>query len=91
MALRDARGRAVAELRQAEAQYAAAGAELRFIALPRLTQARRKYVETSLAVLDFLDTRDRRAVTSYQDAIKRINGFLEERQRARAELERLLR
>jgi len=42
-------------------------------------------------VLDFLDTRDGRALTSYRDAIRRINGFLEERQRTRAELERLLR
>lgn len=91
VALRDARGRALAELRQAEAQYAAAGTELRSIALPRLTQAQRTYAETSLAVLDFLDTRDHRALTGYQDAIKRINGFLEERQQTRAELERLLR
>ena len=91
VALRDARGRGAAELRQAEAQYTAAGTELRSVALPRLTQARRKYAETSLAVLDFLDTRDGRALTSYRDAIRRINGFLEERQRTRAELERLLR
>lgn len=89
VALRDTRGQALSELREAENQYGAAGPALRTLALPRLTQARRRYAEASLAVLDFLDARDRRTITTYQDAIKRLNEILEERQRSRAELEKL--
>ena len=88
--LRDARRRALSELREAENQYGAAGPVLRPLALPRLTQTQRKYAETSLAVLDFLDARDRRALTSYQEAIKQITGILEERKRARVEFQKML-
>jgi hypothetical protein len=88
-ALREARGHALGELREAETQYSAAGPALRSLALPRLTQARRKYAETSLAVLDFLDARDRRALASYEAAITRIKSILDERQRTRGDLEKL--
>ncbi len=49
------------------------------------------YAETSLALLDFLDARDREALASYQAAISRIGTLLEERKQARADLERILR
>jgi hypothetical protein len=87
--LRDVRLRAVSELREAETQYNAAGSALRTLALPRLTQARRRYAEASLAVLDFLDTRDRHTLASYEEAVTRLKGVLNERQQTRAELEKL--
>jgi len=91
VALRDAREQAIAELRRVEAQYAAAGRELRPVFLPQLQEARRNYAARSLALLDFLDARDRQALTAHQDAIDRINGLLEERRRSRAQLEKLLK
>jgi len=88
--LRDAREQAIAALQRAEAQYGAAGAELRPVFLPRVRQARRSYAQSSLALLDFLDARDRQTVTGYAEAIQRINALLEERRRTRAELQKLL-
>jgi hypothetical protein len=91
LALRDAREQAIAHLRRVEAQYAAAGSELRPIFLPQLRQARRAYAERSLGLLDFLDARDREALASHQDAIGQINTILEQRKTTRAELEKLRR
>ena len=88
--LRDARGKAAGELRQAEAQYRSAGPELRSFALPRLKQAQRKYAETSLALLDFIEARDRGALTRYQEEIARITRGLAEYERTRAELRKLI-
>ena len=90
VALRDARAQALAELRRVEAQYNGAGPELRGIFARSLIQARKKYAETSLALLDFYDTRDREVVTRYQDEIGKINAFIEDRRKTRAELEKLL-
>jgi hypothetical protein len=89
VALRDARAEAIAELRRVEAQYNAAGADLRAIFTRPLVQARRKYAETSLALLDFYDERDRATVKRYQGEIERINALSEERSRMRADLEKL--
>jgi hypothetical protein len=89
--LRDARREAITELQRVQEQYRGAGAELRAIFLPTLKQAERRYAEASLALLDFLDARDRQALASYQEQIARITGLLEERQRARSELEQLRR
>ncbi|PYN24077.1 MAG: hypothetical protein DMD99_12470 [Candidatus Rokuibacteriota bacterium] len=91
VALRDARGHAIAELQRAQARYGAAGSELRPVVLGQLRDAQRRYAETSLALLDFLDARDRRALARYQKEIGRINRLAEERTRARAEFEKLLR
>jgi hypothetical protein len=91
VALRDARGKAIAELERAETQYRAAGVELRSAFLSPLRQARRNYAAASLALLDFFDGRDRQAVSRYQEEIVRINGILEERTRRRAEYEKLLK
>ena len=91
MRLRDARSEAIAQLKEAEGQYAAAGVELRPVVLPRLKHARARYAESSLALLDFFDSRDQRARANYQSEIGRINAALEERKRARAEFEKLLR
>lgn len=89
VALRDARAEAIAELRRIETQYNAAGAELRAVFTRSLLQARRKYAETSLALLDFYDERDRATVKRYQGEIERINALSEERSRMRADLEKL--
>jgi hypothetical protein len=89
--LRDARSQAIAELQKAQAQYNSASPELKVVFISQLKQARRKYAETSLALLDFLEARDRRMVATYEKEIARINGLLDERKRTRDELEQLLR
>lgn len=91
VALRDAREKAVTELRRVEGQYSAAGTALQPAFVLQLTRARKTYAETSLALLDFLDARDREALASYQAAISRIGTLLEERKQARVDLERMLR
>jgi hypothetical protein len=91
IALRDARTQAIAELQKAQAQYNGAGSELKVVFISQLKQARRKYAETSLALLDFLEARDRRMVATFEKEIARINGLLDERKRTRDELEQLLR
>jgi hypothetical protein len=91
VALRDARQKAMDELQRVEARYRAAGRELRPVFLPELREARRAYAERSLALLDFLDARDRQALASYQEAIGRITAILEEHRQTRAQLEKLLR
>jgi hypothetical protein len=90
IALRNARMKAMDELRRAQEQYGAGGPELRPLSLPLLKQAQRRYAESSLALLDFLDARNRRALATYQEEINRINRLLEEHDGMRAELGRLL-
>jgi hypothetical protein len=89
--LREARRAAIAELQKVQTRYAAAGPELRPVMLPQLKDAQRRYAETSLAVLDFLDARDRRALARYEEEIGRIKALLEEHTRTRADLEKLRR
>jgi len=91
VALRDARGQAVADLQRVRARYSAAGSELRPIILRQLQDAQRQYAKSSLAFLDFLDARDRRALARYQEEISRVSSLLEEHARMRAELEKQLR
>jgi hypothetical protein len=91
VALRDARDQAVDEVQKAQQRYAAAGPELRSLFAQQLRDAQRQYAQRSLALLDFLDARERRALTRYQEEIGRINRILEERGRSRAELEKMLR
>jgi len=64
--------------------------ELRAAFLAKLRGARRAYAETSLAILDFLDDRDTKALTEYQAAIADLRALLARRAQARAELEQLL-
>ena len=90
VALSDARAQAIAELRRVEGQYTAAGPELRSAFAASLRGAQRKYAEASLALLDFFDARERRALARYQEEIQRIQKLLEDRQRTRAELQKLL-
>ena len=90
VALSDARAQAIADLRRAETQFNAAGPELRSAFAAPLHRAQRRYAETSLGLLDFFDSRERRAVARYQEEIQRINRLLEDRQRTRAELQKLL-
>jgi hypothetical protein len=89
-ALRAAQEAAVADLERAQTRYNAGGPELRPVALPQLRQAQRKYVETSLALLDFLDAHDRRTLVELQQQIERMTRVRDERARSRAELERML-
>lgn len=89
VALRDARNEAIVEIQKIQARYSAAGPELRPLFVQQLRDAQRQYAERSLALLDFLDARERRALIRYQEEINRINRLLEERARSRAELERL--
>ena len=91
VALRDARNQAVAEIQKVQQRYAAAGPELRSLFAQQLRDAQRQYAQRSLALLDFLDARERRALARYQEEIGRINRVLEERARSRAELEQMLR
>ena len=90
VALSDARTQAIAALRRAEAQYNAAGPELRSAFTAPLRRAQQTYAEASLAILDFFDARERRAVARYQEEIQRLQKTLEDRQRTRAELQKLL-
>jgi hypothetical protein len=90
VALRDARAQALAELRKIESQYNAAGSGVQGVFVRSLLQARKKYAETSLALLDFFDARDREVVARYQDEIGKINAIIEERKKTRAEFEKLL-
>ena len=90
IALRDARAQALADMRKVEAQYNAAGAQLRGLFVNALRQARKKYVESSLALIDFFDARDRLNIGRYQEEIGKLNALIAERQRTRAELEKLL-
>jgi hypothetical protein len=91
MELREARRAAIAELQKVETRYAAAGPQLRPVMLPQLKDAQRRYAEASLAVLDFLDARDRRALARYEAEIGRIKALLEEHTRTRADLEKIRR
>ena len=91
VALRDARGQAITDLQRVQAQYTAAGPELRPVFLRQLKDAQRQYAKSSLALLDFLDARDRRALARYQEEIGRINRLLEQHAQRRAEFERILR
>jgi hypothetical protein len=90
VALRDARAQALAEMRKAEAQYNKAGPELRAAFFRPARDAQRKYAQTSLALLEFFDQQDQALITRYQDEIVRIRKLLEERQKTRADIEKLL-
>ena len=90
VALSDARAQAIAELRRVEGQYTAAGPELRSAFSTALRNAQRRYAEASLALLDFFDARERRAIARYQEEIQRVQKAIEDRQRTRADLQKLL-
>ena len=89
--LRDARMEAIAELRRVQGQYGAAGPELRSVFVKPLRAAERRYVEASLALIDFLEKRDRRILEKLQEEIGRVNTALEQHRRTRADLEKMLR
>ena len=89
--LRDARVAAAADLQRAMQRYNAGGPALRAVSLPELQQAKRRYGEASLALLDFLDARDRGVIARLEADIERAKQAIEERARARPELERFRR
>jgi hypothetical protein len=90
IALRDERARALAALQKVEAQYNGIGPGLRQIYAAPYRDARRKYATASIALLDFFEARDRAIITRYQEEIGKINGFIEERRKTRAEYEKML-
>ena len=87
--LREARDSSHTELMRAQERYRAGGPELRAVSLPALRAARRKYAADELALLDFLDERDRKTLEQYRAAAEQINATLAQRARARQELEEL--
>jgi hypothetical protein len=89
--LLEARRRAIADLQRVQSRYGAAGPELRPLVLSQLKDAQRRYAESSIALLDFLDARDRRTLARYEGEISRIKVLLEEHTRTRADLEKLRR
>jgi hypothetical protein len=91
VALRDARARAIADLRRAQERLNAMPPALRPGLVGEVRQAERAYAERSLALLDFLDARDRGAIARYEEEIGRVRRHVEERGAARAEMEKLLR
>jgi len=91
IALNEARQQAVAELQKTEARANAMPPEIRITLLPQLKQARKKYAESQIKMLDFLDERDRRLITRLQEEIARFNHQLDERQKSREEMNKLLR
>lgn len=90
IALRDAQQKALADLRSTESRANAVPPALRSSFLPQLKQARQKYVDSQIKILDFLDERDRGIVARLQEEIDRFNRELEGRQKSRDELKRLL-
>lgn len=89
--LRDARARAVADLRRARERFNAMPPALRAGLVGEMREAERAYAERSLALLDFLDERDRSTLARYEEEIGRLRRHVEERGATRAELEKLLR
>ncbi len=90
IALRDASDQAHVELRRREAQANAMPPGLRGTLLPQLKQAQRNYVDAQFKILDFLDERDRRIIATLQEDIAQFKRALEERQRSRDDLKKLL-
>ena len=93
LVLRDARDAAVKNLQAASARYSAGGTALRAVSLPELREARRRYAEASVALLDFLDERDRATLARLEATAERLKAdaarlheSLEERARARADI-----
>jgi hypothetical protein len=89
-ALRAERDRRQAEVQRLQQQLRGAG-ELRGIVLPQLRAARRRWADSAIALLDFLDERDRKALAEYQTAVAQITSILDQRRQARDELEKALR
>ena len=90
IALRDAAQQAIAELRRREAQANAMPPGLRGTLLPQLKQAQRNYVDAQFKILDFLDERDRKIIASLEADAAQFKHALDERQRSREELKKLL-
>jgi len=91
IALRDAAQQALAELRRREAQAnAMPTTELRGPLLPQIKQAQRNYVDAQFKILDFLDERDRGIIKNLQEEVGHFRRALDERQRSREELKKLL-
>jgi hypothetical protein len=91
VALREARAAALADLRRARERFNAMPPALRPGLVGEMRQAERTYAERSLALLDFIDARDRGTLARYEEESARLRRLLDERAPIRAELEKLLR
>ena len=91
VALRDARAAAMTDLRRARERFNAMPPGLRPGLVGEMRQAERTYAERSLALLDFIDARDRGTLARYEEESARLRRLLDERAPIRAELEKLLR
>jgi uncharacterized small protein (DUF1192 family) len=78
------------DLQSTESRANAVPPALRPAFLPQPKQARQKYVDSQIKILDFLDERDRGIVACLQEEIGRFNRELEARQKSRDELKKLL-
>lgn len=91
IALRAAQRQAVDDLRKSESRANAMPPELRASFLPQLKQARKKFAETQLKVLDFLDERDQKVIARLAGDIEQFKRALEDRQKARDDLNKLFK
>ncbi len=91
VALRDARAASLAELRRARERFNALPPSLRPGLVGEMRQAERAYAERSLALLDFIDARDRGTLARYEEESARLRRLLDDRAPIRAELEKMLR
>jgi hypothetical protein len=88
--LRNARDAALADLNEAAQRYSAGGPALRPVSLPALQKARRRYADASLALLDFLDERDRATIAKLEADVERVKHSIEARGLDREKIEKLL-
>jgi hypothetical protein len=58
--------------------------------LRQLKEAQRNYVDAQFKIFDFLDERDRRIIASLEADAAQFKHALDERQRSREELKKLL-
>lgn len=85
--LRAERDRSLEELKRVLGEYKAASSqEARTALSTKFNVARKKYADSYVAFIDFLDERDRKAIASYEAAIARIKGIIDKRQQARTDV-----
>jgi glutamine synthetase adenylyltransferase len=89
--LSEARDKNLADLKKIQAEMKTATSEEKINLYQQFRIARKKYAQSYIAFIDFLDERDKKGIEKYQEAIKRLEGVLEKRKKAREELEKALK
>jgi hypothetical protein len=91
--LRANREKQQAELNSLQQQIRKASSEEKINLFQQFKIAKKAYIESYIAFIDFLDERDKKAVTSYEEniaklqkAIERIKGVIAKRDEARKKL-----